>query len=369
VRGEGRRPAWAEIDLEALRANVRAFRAAVAPATICAVVKADAYGHGAVPVSRAAVEAGASYLAVATVTEGAELRAGGIDATVMMLAQPEPEEAAAVAGLGFEPVVYTAEGIDALAAAGAGPVRVHIKVDTGMHRVGCPPEIAVDLARRIVAAPTLELVGVCTHFAVADHPDHAFTGEQQRRFAAVLADLAAVGIAPGIVHACNSAAAVTASGAHHDMVRIGIGLYGVIPGLPDPAVALRPVLSVKARVAHVQDLGPGEGVSYGLRYTTERRTRIATVPIGYADGVPRGLAARGGAVLVRGRRRPIAGTVTMDQLMVDVADDPIEPGEEVVLIGSQGSERIGVEEWARVMDTIPNEILCGIGRRLPRWCG
>ncbi|MFM8236735.1 MAG: alanine racemase [Actinomycetota bacterium] len=367
MRGDDRRSVWAEIDLGALRDNVHAFRSAVAPAVLCAVVKADAYGHGAVPASRAVLEAGARVLAVANVDEGEELRAAGIDAPIMVLSQPRPEDASAVAELGLEPVVYTAEGIDALAAAvGPHPVGVHLKVDTGMHRVGCPPDRATDLARRIETAPGLVLAGVCTHFAVADHPGHDFTVAQQTRFAAVLAGLADVGIAPGTIHACNSAAAFTASAAHSDMVRIGIGLYGVVPGLPEPGVELRPVMAVKARVAHAQQLGPGEGVSYGLRYTTERSTRIVTVPIGYADGVPRGLGMRGGVVLVRGRRRPIAGTVTMDQLMVDVGDDPVEPGEEVVLVGEQGGERIGVEEWARLMDTIPNEIVCGIGPRVPR---
>jgi alanine racemase len=366
------RPVWAEIDLEAVRANVAAFRSLVAPATVCAVVKADGYGHGAVPVGRAATEAGASCLAVALVEEGARLREAGIDAPILVLSEPWPEAAESVIEYGLTPVVYTTGGIDALAKSAAAhphrsPVPVHLKVDTGMHRVGCPPDRAVKLATQVSEREELDLVGVCTHFAVADEPANPYTDAQRELFDRVLADVRAQNIDTGTVHACNTAAALTAPSARYDMARIGIGVYGVppAPGL-GAELNLQPVMSVKARVSHVQRLAAGERISYGLRYETSAPTFIATVPIGYADGVPRELSLRGGEVLLRGERRAIAGTVTMDQLMVDMGDGPVEIGDEVVLIGCQGREEITVEEWATRMDTIGYTIVCGVGPRVPR---
>jgi alanine racemase len=366
------RPVWAEIDLAAVRANVDAFAGIVAPARVCAVVKADGYGHGAVAVGRAALEGGAAVLAVALVEEGVQLRDAGIDAPVLVLSEPVPEAAESVIAYRLTPVVYTTTGIDALAKAAAthqapAPLPVHVKVDTGMHRVGCTPAEAVDVAAHVVERPELLLAGVCTHFAVADEPGNEYTDSQRRQFEQVLAELRARGLPTGAVHACNSAAALTAPAAHYDLVRIGIGVYGIAPA---PALAdritLAPVMSVKARVSHVQHLPAGARVSYGLRYETARATRVVTVPIGYADGVPRELPHRGGEVLIRGRRHPIAGTVTMDQLMVDVGDSPVDVGDEVVLIGRQGDEQIPAEEWAARMDTIAYTIVCGLGPRVPR---
>jgi alanine racemase len=369
------RPVWAEVDLEAVRANVRAFRALVAPAAVCAVVKADGYGHGAVAVSRAAVEAGADSLAVALVEEGVQLREAGIDAPILVLSEPVAAAAETVVAHHLTPVVYTAAGIDALAKAVVadntrgtrGPLDLHLKVDTGMHRVGCDPDDAVDLAAHVVERAELRLAGVCTHFAVADEPDNPYTAAQQQTFETVLATIRARGIPTGVVHACNTAGAIAVPGARYDMVRIGIGIYGVAPS---PALADRidlvPALAVKARVSYVHALPAGARLSYGLRYETTTPTRIATVPIGYADGVPRELSHRGGEVLIGGRRRPIAGTVTMDQLMVDVGDQPVDVGDEVVLIGRQGDEQITAAEWAERMDTIAYTIVCGVGPRVPR---
>jgi len=366
------RPVWAEVDLEAVRANVRTLRALVAPAELCAVVKADGYGHGAVEVSRAALDAGAAGLAVALVEEGVQLRAAGIDAPVLVLSEPVPAAAETLVAHRLTPVVYTATGIDAIAKAVVGqgshePVPVHLKVDTGMHRVGCRPEDAVELAAHVVDRPELRLAGVCTHFAVADEPGNDYTAMQRRAFEEVLERLRAARLPTGIVHACNTAAAIAVPGARHDLVRIGIGIYGLAPS---PALAgavdLVPAMSVKARVSHVQDLPAGARLSYGLRYTTPSATRVATVPIGYADGVPRELSHRGGEVLIGGRRHPIAGTVTMDQLMVDVGDTPVGIGDEVVLIGRQGEARITADEWAERMDTIAYTVVCGVGPRVPR---
>jgi alanine racemase len=366
------RPVWAEVDLDAVIANVRALRDLAAPAALCAVVKADGYGHGAVPVARAAVAAGAESLAVALVEEGVHLRDAGIEAPIYVLSEPVADAADTVVAEGLTPVVYTGPGIDALAKASAAhggrkPLPVHLKVDTGMHRVGCTPAEAVELAAHVASTPELDLAGVCTHFAVADEPDNPYTAEQQRSFEAVLAQLRERNVPIGIVHACNTAGAITTPGARYDMVRVGIGVYGISPA---PALAgavpFSPVLSVKARVSYVHTQAAGARISYGLRYQTPRPTRVVTVPIGYADAVPRELSLRGGQVLIRGQRFPIAGTVTMDQLMVDVGDCPVQVGDEVVLIGAQGKERITAEEWAERMDTIGYTIVCGIGPRVPR---
>jgi alanine racemase len=366
------RPGWAAVDLGAIRANVRALRDAVAPARVLAVVKADAYGHGAIPVGRAALDAGAAWLGVALVEEGVALREAGIDAPVLVLSEPVPDAAACVVAHRLTPVVYTAPGIEALAKAVAEtgapePLPVHLKVDTGMHRVGAATHEAAALAQQVVDHAELRLEGVCTHFAVADEPANPYTEQQLERFDAVLRELAALGIDPGVVHTANTAGALAFAASRRDLVRVGIGLYGIAP-VPelDGIVALHPALAVKARVSYVKTLRAGDAVSYGLRYELDRDARIATVPIGYGDGVPRNLANAGGQVLVRGRRGRIAGTVTMDQLMVDVGDLPVERGEEVVLLGAQAGDAITASEWARLLGTIPYEIVCGIGPRVPR---
>jgi len=366
------RPVWAEIDLDAVRANVRALHALVAPAMVCAVVKADGYGHGAVEVARAAVDAGADFLAVALVEEGVELREAGIDVPVLVLSEPVAEAADTVVAYGLTPVVYTAAGIDALAKAvvlhGADePLPVHLKVDTGMHRVGCDPLDAVELAVHVTEHGELRLAGVCTHFAVADEPENGYTLVQQQVFEGTLAAIEARGIATGLVHACNTAGAITMPSARYDMVRAGIGIYGIAPapGLADD-VDLVPAMSVKARVSYVRAYPPHTPMSYGLRYETPEKARVATVPIGYADGVPRELSLNGGEVLVGGRRRRIAGTVTMDQLMVDMGEDPVAVGDEVVLLGRQGDEQITADEWAERVGTVAYTIVCGVGPRVPR---
>jgi alanine racemase len=366
------RPVWAEIDLAAVRANVRALREHCAPARLLAVVKADGYGHGAVPVALAALEAGATDLGVALVEEGIELREAGIDAPILVLSEPVAEAARSVVGFGLTPVVYTLAGIDALAKAVADRgahdrLGVHLKVDTGMYRVGCRTDEAVELAAQVVDRPELELVGVCTHLAVADEPGNPYTAEQLARFDSVLALLRARGLPTGTVHAANTAGAIDWPAARYDMVRVGIGCYGIAPADDlEGRLELRPVMSVKARVSHVKVVPRGARLSYGLRYETDRESRVATVPIGYADGVPRELPHHGGAAIVRGRLCPMAGTVTMDQLMLDVGDLPVEAGDDVVLIGRQGDEEITAASWARAMGTIAYTIVCGIGPRVPR---
>ena len=366
------RPFWAEVDLDAVRANVAALKRLVAPAALCAVVKADGYGHGAVPVGRAALEGGADWLAVALVEEGVSLRYAGIEAPIMVLSEPVPDYADTVLTHDLTPVVYTPAGIEALAKAAASheraePFPVHLKVDTGMHRVGCSPAAAVELVTLITEHAELALGGVCTHFAVADEPGNDYTTAQHDAFLAVLQDLESAGLPTGMVHACNTAGAIAVAGARHDMVRVGIGIYGIDPSpMLAGTVEMHAAMSVKARVSYVQRLEPGSRISYGLRYETDRPAIVATVPAGYADGVPRELSHHGGHVLIRGRRLPIAGTVTMDQFMVDCGDVPVEVGDEVVLIGTQGDETITAQEWANMMATIPYTIVCGIGPRVPR---
>jgi alanine racemase len=272
------------------------------------------------------------------------------------------------------PVVYTEMGIDVLAkavadAGRAEPLDVHLKVDTGMHRVGCSTDDAVARAAQVAARDELVLAGVCTHLAVADDPTDPYTAEQLARFDAVVAALTDAGLRPPLVHAANSAGLLTAAGARYDLVRVGIACYGLPPARDlagTAGIELRPALSLRARVTMVKTLPAGARVSYGLRYALGAAGRVATVPAGYADGVPRNLGLVGGEVLIRGRRLPIAGIVTMDQLMVDLGDAPAEPDDEVVLIGRQGHEEVTATEWAERLGTISYEIVTGIGARVPR---
>ena len=361
------RSTWCDIDLDAVRHNVGVLDALAGEAALCAVVKADGYRHGAVPVARAAVEAGASWLAVALVEEAAELRAAGLDAPILVLSEPQAGDMPGVAELGgVRPTVYSEAGIDAFAAAAPG-ASVHLKVDTGMHRVGAAPADATDLARRALGAG-LVLEGVFTHFAVADAPADPFTDVQIGRFDAVLAELAEHGVHPELVHLANTAGLITSPGARRSLVRAGIGIYGVSPS-PELAAAcaglgLRPAARLRSEVRHVHVVEAGEGVSYGRRWRAGEPTRLATVPIGYADGITRAWWD-GGSVLVGGRRRPIRGVVTMDQLVVEV-DGDVAIGDEVVLLGSQGDESISAEEVAASLDTITYEVLVSLGARVPR---
>ena len=360
------RPTVAEIDLDAIRHNVRV----VSPpgSGVMAVVKSNGYGHGAVPCATAALEGGARWLGVALVEEGLALREAGIEAPVLVLSEfpPGAEKDALAAGL--TPTVYTEAGVDGLSKVARDlgvAARVHLKVDTGMHRVGLyPPEYAVSFARRVLESG-LELEGLWTHLARSEE-DEATTRAQLDRFLAVSRMLQEAGISPAIRHAANSAAAALYPESHFDLVRIGISVYGLEPG---QGVGwgdhLRPALSWRSAVTVARTLPVGERLSYGHTYRLDRESTVATVPVGYADGYPRALSNRA-HVLIRGRRRPVAGTVTMDQLMVDCGDDPVEAGDEVVLIGRQGAEEVTAWELARLAGTIGYEIVCGISERVPR---
>lgn len=378
--------AWVDIDHDAIRHNVEHLRSVVAPSAVWAVVKANGYGHGAVEVACSALDAGAQGLCVAFVGEGVELREAGIDAPILVLSEQPLDAAEEIVRYRLMATVYTPTFVNVLAAAARAHrvegVPVHLKIDTGMQRVGAPPDAGVSMVERIRShAPLVRLVGIFTHLAVADEPDDEFTGTQLALFDDLLGriglDPVVVGAAPEtmLVHAANSAGALAHRRARRSFVRAGISIYGISPGpgVDELCGELRPALSLRARVSHVKRVEAASRISYGLRHTFERDTTVATVPIGYADGVPRRLSSTGGEVLVGGRRRPIVGVVTMDQLLVDCGDDgtdPVAVGDEVVLIGSQrgvsGRERIGAEEWAARLDTIAYEIVCGIGGRVPR---
>jgi len=380
----GSRPVWAEIDVGAVRHNASLLLAAAAPAALCAVVKADAYGHGAVPVARAALEGGAAWLAVATPEEGMELRAGGITAPVLVLSEPPAQSMPDVVVHGLTLTLYTGGGVRAAAEASAraGVVSdVHVKVDTGMHRVGAAPDELAEVVEQVVREPSLRFAALWTHFPVADgisSEDRSFTETQIRRLDEARASLARAGMAPPLVHAANSAGALAYPSARLDLVRCGIALYGVSP-FPelDPVLAtvmdltgagaLRPVMTLRAQVTWVRELAAAERPSYGRLRGLPTRSTVATVPLGYADGVPRRYFTRGGTVLVGGRRRPLAGMVTMDQIVVDCGGpEGVQVGDDVVLIGSQGSQSLTASDWADALDTIAHEVFCGIGPRVRR---
>jgi alanine racemase len=364
--------AWAEIDLEAIKRNVTTLRALAQPARFCAVVKANGYGHGATAVARACLDAGADWLAVAQVDEAVVLRDAGIESPLLLLSEPRVEEIADALATGARLVLYSPEIIAGVAktvhGARLAPVPVHLKVDTGMHRVGAQPEDMVGLARSVGELAELRLEGVCTHLPVADEPDNPYTADQLGRFDDLLDKLRAGGVDTGIVHAANSAGMLCHPASRYDLVRSGIAVYGIPPA---PALArladLRPAMRLASEVSFVKTVAAGEGISYGHRQRLARDSTIATVPIGYADGVFRSLPLAGQEVLVHGERRPIVGVVTMDQLMVDCGPDAdVHRGDEVVLLGDQGDERVTPDEWAARMGTIAYEVVCAIGPRVAR---
>jgi len=358
----------AEIDLSAIRANIATI-AGHAGTPVCAVVKADGYGHGAASVARAAMEAGATWLAVATGPEAVEVSRVVPQGTPILILAERPASELAAVGDQLPTAVRLTVGSAAGAATAAGlgrDVAIHLKVDTGMHRMGSDPSEAVSLARMVFDTPTLHLEGVSTHMAVADDPDNPFTDTQLDRFDQVLDDLAAASLRPSLTHAANSAAAIVHPRARHDLLRVGIAMYGVAPSPAlDGVVPLRPALSLRTTITALRTVATGETVSYGRHWTAEVPSRIATLPIGYADGLRRSAGDSGVDVLIGGRRCPIVGRVTMDQCMV-LVDDTVATGDEAMLIGTQGDERIDVNEIAGRIGTIGYEVLTSIGRRVER---
>lgn len=364
--------AWAEVNLGLIQHNIAVVAQKTAPADVWAVVKANGYGHGSVQVAQAALAAGAKGLCVAIVDEGVLLRRAGITAPVLVLSEQPAETAPFLVGYGLTPTVTSTMGAAAIAGAAqqtGQEVGVHIKVDTGMHRAGAMPSEVLALARYVEGHPLMSVQGLYTHFAVADEPAHPANARQLQVFNESVDSLAAKGINPPLIHAANSAAALVNADARFTMTRIGIATYGLLPGegVKDDARGLIPALSLKARVSAVRWVPAGDAVSYGLHTPLEQESLVATVPVGYADGVPRRLGASGGQVLIGGKRRPIAGTVTMDQIVVDCGrDSSVSVGDEVVLIGRQGDETVTADDWARMTGTIGYEIVCGISPRIHR---
>jgi alanine racemase len=362
-------PMWAEIDLGAIRHNISVLKGLASGAQVMGVVKGYAYGHGNPASARAMLEAGATRLGVARVAEALHLREAGVTAPIHVFTEATPESAATMIETGLTPTVYTQPFAEALslAAQGAGKeVPVHVKLDTGMHRVGLPAEGVADAVRAIRSLPGLRIEGAWTHLAVADVPDHPFTRKQLDLFEDLLRQIEGAGVKVELRHVANSAATLSLPESHYDMVRCGIASYGLWPGDELMNTAdLRPVMSLRARIGMVKTLAAGDALSYGLKYELERTSRVVTVPTGYADGYDRRLSGRAD-VLIGGRRYRVSGTVCMDQFMVDVGDAPIEIGDVATLIGRDGDEAVTAEELAGHIGTINYEVTTRVPSRVPR---
>lgn len=363
-------PLWAEVDLGRISRNVARLKDGLQPGTrLLVVVKAGGYGHGDVPAAQAAVRGGADWLGVARVREGDALRKAGISQPILLLAEPPPAAVEDAISLELTPTVYsehTAQMFSRKAAAGgAGKLAVHLKVDTGMHRYGAAPEKVVAFWDYVTSLPGLEVTGIWSHFAVAEDVLNSFTKHQYEIFADVLEALGSR--VDGVTrHLANSAGAITFPDAHLDMVRCGIVAYGIHPSEElGSLIELEPAMSFKSRIGMVKRLPAGEPISYGQRYAMPSAGFVATVPCGYADGLRRAMS-NNGDVLVRGKRYPICGTITMDHFLIDLGEDQAEPGDEVVILGAQGDDYIGAHEIARRLSTIPYEVVCGISARVPR---
>jgi alanine racemase len=360
------RPTRAEVDLGAVAHNLRTVRRVAAGARVLAVVKADAYGHGVLPVATRLEAEGVDGFGVALAEEGLELREAGITAEILVLNGVYGGAHGAVLAAGLTPVVYDLRDVAAfLKAAGGRPFAVHVKVDTGMARLGVPVEGLGDFLERLSRMGPVRVEGAMTHLASAE-ADDAFTAEQLRRFEGALRTFASRGHHPRVVHAANSAATFRHPGARHDLVRPGLALFGHLP-VDGVEADLRPALRLRTEVIALRDLPVGAPVGYGGTFRAPRPTRIATLPVGYGDGLMRSVSNRG-CVLVGGRRCPVVGTVSMDLTTVDVTDVPgVAVGDEVVLLGRQGDARIGADEVARHAGTVPYEVLTNISRRVPRF--
>jgi alanine racemase len=366
-----RRWAWAEVDLAAVEHNVRALKALTAPGTLfMAVVKADGYGHGSIQVASATLAAGADRLGVATVDEAAKLRQAGVTAPMHVLSEPPAAAAGAAVRHGLVCGLYSRDFALALskaASAAQTTALFHLKVNTGMNRVGVEASEAADFVESLRGLPGISLEGVYTHFATADVPGDWEFERQVERFSSALGEMRRRKIDPGIVHAANSPATVLHPETHFDMVRCGIAIYGLHPSESTRGrVEIRPAMAVRARVTQVRRIGMGEGVSYGFTYHAGAPVTIATLPLGYADGVRRGLSNQT-SVLIGGRECRQVGRICMDQLMVEVPRGAtVAVGDEAVIIGCQGEAEISIDSQAELLGTINYEVACGYGARLQR---
>lgn len=362
---------WLDVDLDAIRHNVQLLRQWVGPSSsVAAVVKAEAYSMGAPQIAETLLDAGAARLAVARVHEGVELRESGLSAPILVLSRTDPSEAAAVAAHDLAVTVDTAElaqALDREARQLERRVTVHMKVDTGLHRFGISPDGAIPLARELADLPNLRIEGLWTHLASADDEDLASAQQQLRLFARVSDDLEEAGYHFPMRHAANSAATLALPGAHFDMVRVGQSLYGINPfTFAQAGIELRPAVSLRARVARVMNLAPGDAVGYNETWRATKPTRAATLTAGYADGVPRALSNRG-CVSILGQTAPILGRVMMDHVVVDISGiNGVQPGTEATIFGRDDGHAIDIWDVARAADSIPHDVLIGVGGRVPR---
>ncbi len=357
---------YAEINLEAIKNNIAEIKKYVSPGVrFMAVVKANAYGHGAVAVSRAAGEAGADYLGVANLKEALELREAGILSPILILTESPVSVADEVIQHDLTQTIYSfseASSLSMEAQKRKKTARVHVKINTGMGRVGVFPSEALAFIAKTSSLPALAIEGIFTHFAQAEDPDDHFTNEQFQKFEQIYSRTPQI----PIKHAANSAAALFHPQTHLDMVRIGLMMYGLYPqGNSRRIVNLKPALSFKSRITSLKTVPAGTPLSYGSTYVTPAETTIATVPVGYADGYSRRLSTRG-QVLVKGKRFPVVGRITMDLCLVNLGNTRAEVGDEVVLIGDQGGQGVSADELAALEDTISYEVVCAIGKRVPR---
>jgi alanine racemase len=362
------RPAtWVDVDLACLERNARVL-ARLAAVPLMAVVKANGYGHGALAAAAAALRGGAAWCGVARPEEALELRRGGIGCPILLLGWSPPQALPELIAAGVSLTVWSTEQVSEIAAAARSlgrRARLHLKLDTGMSRLGLPPEEIVELARAVAHTDGVTQEGLFTHYACADDPSSDVTADQERRLREAAASLAASGLGPGLVHAANSAATLKRPTSRFDLVRVGIALYGLEPSPTCPLPGeLQAALSWRAVLTQVKTLPAGRGVSYGHAYTTSRSERIGTVAVGYGDGFRR---SPGNLVLVAGERVPVVGRVCMDQILVQLDSVPqAKAGDEVVLIGAQSGGRLRAEDLARAWGTISYEVVCGITARVPR---
>jgi alanine racemase len=371
------RPTVATVSLDAIRSNFRALQALVSPKktpgvflpAVVAVVKANAYGHGAVPVARALEDAGASMLACADIEEGVLLRTSGVEAPILVFGALSVSDLDGVFEHRLTPTISTPFAARALANAAADrgvTVGCHLKIDTGMNRLGFRHDNLRRTMPDVLGSPHLTIAAVYTHFATADQPEAPFLDEQRGRFDRAIAALGTLGLRGVQRHAANSAALLRDTRTWYEAVRPGLLLYGIVPPpLAAADLGLRPALSLTSRIVAVKGMRPGEGLGYGLRWIAEGPRTIAIVPAGYADGLDTRLAGRG-AVLIRGRRMPIVGAVSMDMLTVDVTGLEVSPGDDVVIIGRQGEAEVTAREMAAAIGTIPWEVVCRLGARIAR---
>jgi alanine racemase len=364
---QGMHSTWVTVDLEAIKNNIR-YILERSKVQVMAIVKANAYGHGAVPVARAALEAGATWCGVARVNEALELRQAGLDCPILILGYTPEARYKEMIDQRVSMTVWDIQQVELISKVASQMnqvARLHLKIDTGMSRLGIPPDAVIDLLQKVSHFPKIQFEGLFTHFARADEADPSPTDAQEKLFQELVEELKSTGIQIPLIHAANSAASLTHPSLYFNCVRFGIAMYGLHPSSDCPLPSeFRPALTWKSVLSLVKVLPPGRGVSYGHEYVTSREERIGTVPVGYADGFRR---VPGNYVLVGGRRVPVVGRVTMDQIMVQLDAVPdARMGDEVVLIGAQGQEKITAEEIAGRWSTINYEVTSGIAHRVPR---